>query len=142
MLSSLPRATPPLDHTNALKGRWFLIVCDKTLSSGIQKHRAMLGHIPIGVSREQSAILPSFLCLPQRSGRDDAQSARHAARAGPPRGAPARWGVERFGKNRSVAGGANAAPASCELQPGTRAQRRQLQRLKLLPKLLGNRVKP
>src|SRR5258708_13185938 len=102
MVFSLPRATPPLNHTNALKGGMVPYVGDKTLSSGIQEHRAMLGHISIGVSREQSAILPSFLCLPQRSGRDDAQSARHAARAGTTPRPPPPPRVEQFANTQTV----------------------------------------
>ena len=44
----------------------------------------MMAHIPMGVSREQSAVLPSFLCLPLRCGRDAAVETLRKARAMPP----------------------------------------------------------
>jgi hypothetical protein len=72
------------------------------------------------MSREQCAVLPSLLCLSQRCERDD------AARARTTRGAPARPGLERFGKNRSVAGRADAPAARGGLRPGEPSQRCQL----------------
>ena len=85
------------------------------------------------LSREQSAVPASFLCLSQRCGGDVAQGARDAAGVRARCRASACRGAEGSGQNRSVAGGTSASPASRYSRSGTSAQRRKLWSLLICP---------
>src|SRR5205807_4788999 len=64
------------------------------------------------LSREQSAVLQSFCCLPPCCPRDDAKGTRNAAWPRASRAAPASTRLVKPGEDRSMAGRTNR-PATC-----------------------------
>src|SRR2546423_15708768 len=86
-------------HVNELK--------ERRLSGTVQECWTMMACFHQEPNHGKFAVPPSFLCLPSRCDRNDAEGARDTAWARAPRRAPARTRAEGFGEKRSMVGGAS-----------------------------------